>query len=400
MKSSNLYKIHENEKVLQALKEIEFSEFSFKERYDIQEWVESTPEILGEELLIIGKEFSQFDKTKERPDLIAIDSDSNIVIIELKRDDSGTSVEWQAIKYASYFSKFTLNDILNTFFTYKNKSNKISKENISNLEQEILEFIEKETLHDLNKKQRIILVSHRFAKEVTSAVNWLINNYNMDIKCVQLIPYYDVDIKTFYIESNTILPLPGLDEIIIRAGGNNSHLKNLTGPVKKDDEVTDFFNNINEDLKNSKIDNKLIPDKISRWAGVSNTFRYFHFWYSDELWANWDLSYKIWLYNELEKDVNRKNKFGIYFMVNKKHLLLNAIPESLIKEIEEYLKNQKIGYKYVTDKNNIYIEKIIENKSLSNDTKELILNELLKLIRSTKKDFDEIIKKNKLSVSV
>ncbi|MCX6255860.1 MAG: hypothetical protein NTV31_15500 [Bacteroidia bacterium] len=50
MKNSNLYRIHLDKKLLQGVKEIDFSDFKVKERYDIQEWVESNPEILGEEL--------------------------------------------------------------------------------------------------------------------------------------------------------------------------------------------------------------------------------------------------------------------------------------------------------------------------------------------------------------
>jgi RecB family endonuclease NucS len=41
-----------------------------------------TPEALGEELLIIQKEFDGFDNTCERLDLLAIDKDGNLVIIE------------------------------------------------------------------------------------------------------------------------------------------------------------------------------------------------------------------------------------------------------------------------------------------------------------------------------
>lgn len=108
MSKSNLYRIHLESKILQNVKEIDFSQFDVKERFDIQEWIDSTPEVLGESLLIIAKENSCFDGTRERPDLVALDKDGNIVVIELKRDDSGRNVEWQAIKYASYWSKFKL----------------------------------------------------------------------------------------------------------------------------------------------------------------------------------------------------------------------------------------------------------------------------------------------------
>ena len=71
----------------------------------------SIPAILGEELLIITSEYDRFDKTNERLDLLALDKDGNLVVIELKRDDSGKNVDLQAIKYAAYCSTLRLADI-------------------------------------------------------------------------------------------------------------------------------------------------------------------------------------------------------------------------------------------------------------------------------------------------
>ncbi len=62
------------------------------------------PESLGEELLIIQKEFDGFDETRERLDLLALDKQGSLVVIENKLDDSGRDVVWQALKYASYCS--------------------------------------------------------------------------------------------------------------------------------------------------------------------------------------------------------------------------------------------------------------------------------------------------------
>ena len=38
--------------------------------------------------------------------------------VELKRDDSGTDVEWQAIKYVTYLSNFLLDDIFTYYAQY------------------------------------------------------------------------------------------------------------------------------------------------------------------------------------------------------------------------------------------------------------------------------------------
>ena len=49
---------------------------------------------------------------------LAIDKQANLVIIELKRDESGSSVDWQSIKYASYCSNFTHEEIYRIYAEY------------------------------------------------------------------------------------------------------------------------------------------------------------------------------------------------------------------------------------------------------------------------------------------
>ncbi len=100
------------------MREIEFADLGFQERRDIQEWVAKNPGILGDELLIIGKEFSGFDRTNERLDLLAVAVDGKLVVIELKRDDSGSDVHWQAIKYASYLHRVDTEGIIGMLASY------------------------------------------------------------------------------------------------------------------------------------------------------------------------------------------------------------------------------------------------------------------------------------------
>ncbi|OGB29172.1 MAG: hypothetical protein A3F78_05560 [Burkholderiales bacterium RIFCSPLOWO2_12_FULL_61_40] len=89
-----------------------------KERFDIQEWIEKSPIILGEELLVIGKDVILF--SGKRLDLLCVDKSAALVVVELKRDDSGSSVEWQAIKYASYCSSLLPGEIFKQYASYSN----------------------------------------------------------------------------------------------------------------------------------------------------------------------------------------------------------------------------------------------------------------------------------------
>jgi len=164
-----LYRVDIDNKKLIELPPTQFSTHNLMERYDIQEWIEKTPEILREELLIISKEYIL--PSNIRLDLLAIDKKANLVVIELKRDDSGTDTEWQAIKYASYFSNFLHEDIFEIVAKYLQ-----SDEDDAQLKIE--EFIDEE-LERLNEKQRIILVSRKFHSDVISAVFWL-RDYEID----------------------------------------------------------------------------------------------------------------------------------------------------------------------------------------------------------------------------
>lgn len=195
----------ENNRLIQLDKK-SFGELGFKERQHLQEWIADNPATLGEELLVIQKEFSGFDDTYERLDLLALDKDGKLVVIENKLDDSGRDVTWQALKYASYCSTLTQKNIIDIYQRY------IGSE--ANAEQKIKNFLDGE-LDILNKtaKPRIILVAANFKKEVTSTVLWLLG-YDLDIKCYKAIPY-KMD-ETLFIHFDQIIPTKDTEEFVIR----------------------------------------------------------------------------------------------------------------------------------------------------------------------------------------
>ena len=385
MKYNNLYRVITDKKTLKSIKEVEFSSIGFKERYDIQEWIESNPQTLGEELLIISKDLSFFNETKGRPDLIALDKKGNVVIIELKRDDSGLYMEWQAIKYASYLSKFKQKDIVSLYSKYLTHYFPEEDYTDQTVEQKILDFIDEETIEEININQRLILVSHRFAREVTSAVNWLIDKYSMDIKCVQIIPFHDIDRDAFYIQTNTILPVPGVEELLIGAAIKQDSSSSNVGPVKKDDETTRFCEGIYNALKD-KLGSQL-PDKKSRWAGVDSKFRYFHLWYSSEYWNNWSMSYRLWIYNNA---VTVNEKVRIAFEINERDLLTNGFDESSLEKLNNFLKGKANQLDFQYSEKNV-TKGIFTNCGLDHNK---IVEKLFELINSTNKEVIQIINKN------
>lgn len=93
-----MYRVDSDSNRVVQLRKVGFSELGFRERNHLQEWIAHQPDVLGEELLIIQKEFDGFDDTRERLDLLALDKQGSLVVIENKLDDSGRDVVWQCLK--------------------------------------------------------------------------------------------------------------------------------------------------------------------------------------------------------------------------------------------------------------------------------------------------------------
>ena len=294
-----MFRINPETKESQPVEEVEFARLGLQERRDIQEWVANNPSILGDDLLIIGKEFSGFDLTNERLDLLAVDPDGQLVIIELKRDDSGSDAHWQAIKYASYFRQATAENLVKMLSDYGEMSEEESF-------QKLIEQLNADDLNSLNHSQRIILASHRFGPEVTSAALWLNDEANRDlITCVQLIPYHDPGADSLYIQAHTIIPVPDTEGLQVGIGDgpkqpssgiNNSFAENLTRTYQRsiNHEATGFFQQVGQ-ITLSSLPPEIRPTRRSKWAGQQGggTGRSYNLWYSEPPWSNWGVSYRF-----------------------------------------------------------------------------------------------------------
>lgn len=208
-----MYRVDIENKKLIEIPATTYTELNLRERFDIQEWIAGTPEILGESLMIISKELIL--PSGRRLDLLAVDKEGALVVIELKRDNSGSDVEWQAIKYASYCSSFSHDEIYKHFAEYLGTDGddaQVKIEGFINCEPE-----------DLNQRQRIILVAKEFHSEVISAVLWL-RESEIDIECIRLTPYFDQEGELF-INPEIIIPLPEAKDYIQKKESKQKELK-------------------------------------------------------------------------------------------------------------------------------------------------------------------------------
>lgn len=205
-----MFVLDQNNNQLQKAKVCTFKELNLEERKHLQEWIANEPSSLGEDLLIIQKEFDGFADTKERLDLLAIDKQGRLVIIENKLDDSGRDVTWQAIKYASYCSSLSKSEIIQIFQKYLlNKEDKA--------EDVISDFMGGTPIEDIelnpDNSQRIFFVAANFRKEVTSSVLWLAN-FGPNIKCFKVTPYLYGE--RILIDFDQIIPIKDTEDFTIK----------------------------------------------------------------------------------------------------------------------------------------------------------------------------------------
>lgn len=206
-----MYKVNKASNTIEKLDERLFKDLGIKERDHLQEWIAKNPEVLDPNLLIIQKEFDGFNDTHERLDLLALDSDGNLVVIENKLDDTGRDVTWQALKYTSYCSTLTTKQILKLYQDYLDKNGLEG-----NAEELVKNFLSSkdDELYLNSGDQRIVFVANKYRKEVTSTVLWLLD-HGIKIQCFRAIPYTRE--KEIFLQIEQIIPLPETKEFMIDA---------------------------------------------------------------------------------------------------------------------------------------------------------------------------------------
>lgn len=232
-----LYIYDKEKKEFSPSQETTFKSHNILERKDLEKWITDHPEILGEEFLIVTTEYDQFDKTKERLDLLAVDRKGKLTIIELKRDESGKNVELQALKYAAYCSTLSIEEIVEIRNQYLQKIGKrVDKEET---EKELLNFIDNPDFEQFDDKPRIILVAREFRPEVTASVMWL-RKFGLDISCVKFTLYH-IDKDRVGLVSSILIPIPEAEEYIIKSERKSDPGRTLT---RTQEEYQDFFTDL------------------------------------------------------------------------------------------------------------------------------------------------------------
>ena len=188
-----------------------FAALQVRERDDLQRLLRTQIEVLGDELYVLTEEFGDWEDSRRRIDLLAIDPAANLVVIELKRTHDGGHMELQAIRYASMISAMTFERAVQIHSEFLTRMGQPAEE----ASERMLAFL---NWQDADEESfapdvRILLVSEDFGKELTTAVLWL-RDRDIDIRCIRLRPYEDGPKRL--VDVQQIIPLPEVQEYTIQ----------------------------------------------------------------------------------------------------------------------------------------------------------------------------------------
>lgn len=208
-----LYQVKRETRSLHRITPNTFRDVAMRERQDLQVLLKNNPQIIEPDLFVFAEEFSSWEGSLRRADLLALDSKGNIVVVELKIDRDGSHMDLQAIRYAAMLSLMDFDAVVKEYEGFLNKAIGRHYKDYSawrdrkpeNARNELLTFLNAEKAESvvITNVPRIVLVSSSFSKEITTTALWL-NDCGLDVRCIEVKPYKLGD--NIYLDIDQIVP--------------------------------------------------------------------------------------------------------------------------------------------------------------------------------------------------
>lgn len=201
----------------------------------LESWLENSPWALveGEPILWIGRQTSANVKESTIfPDLLGVDSEGNLVIVELKKSKAPRDVVAQLLEYAAWAEELSDEGIYGIAEDYFQTTKKETTFQDAFSEIFDIEMLEND-IPALNRRLRLFVVAEEIPGTVSRVCRFLRTSHGMDINCLA--------VSTFQTESGEVLvnteSKVGQEDIVIpkTARQNASSISRWSGdkPVKQ-----------------------------------------------------------------------------------------------------------------------------------------------------------------------
>jgi hypothetical protein len=139
---------------------------------ELEDWIVESPDILGDDLLIIARQ--KYVQGVGQLDLLAIRSDGQLVIVELKRDKAPREAVAQALDYASWLDKISGADLM-----------EIAEDHLhSPLDDAFVDRFGKDMPAISPQNHRILLVGSALDAGAERIINYLAQRHSVNLNAV------------------------------------------------------------------------------------------------------------------------------------------------------------------------------------------------------------------------
>ena len=166
----------------------------------LETWLENSPRALipDERVLWIGRQTSATDEGGTiYSDLIGVDSNGNLVIVELKKGKPDRDVIAQILDYAAWLDELTDPQIVKMAESYFESRNEYNGNSFQDVFAEFFEIPETEGLPTLKNHSRLYIIAEDIPPRLIKVCRFLRAKYGMEINCII--------VSTFKTEADEIL---------------------------------------------------------------------------------------------------------------------------------------------------------------------------------------------------
>jgi len=158
---------------------------------DFENWLENSPHVLLDDeesstVMWIGRQVPASNEQYIRyPDLIGIDSNGDLIIVELKKGKTSREVIAQILEYGAWASQLTYQDLNIMAMKYYENDEQLGSLDLI----DIFNTIFYPDNHDLvevkfNTSQRLFVVAEEISITVREVVRYLSKTLRLDINCL------------------------------------------------------------------------------------------------------------------------------------------------------------------------------------------------------------------------
>ena len=155
----------------------------------LEDWLENSPwALIQDELILwIGRQTSApVEGSTIFPDLLAVDSEGNLIIIELKRGKALNKVVAQLLEYAAWANELSDEQIQEIAKTYFENGNEFQNKTLTEAFKNVFEIPNTDDLPPLNRKLRLYIVAEEIPARVVSVCRFLRISYRIDVSCITI----------------------------------------------------------------------------------------------------------------------------------------------------------------------------------------------------------------------